>query len=204
MKQRYPLALTISQLASAAALLGSWGRAPVWMYFALAAPLFFLLPLLLLKGKTARRLSVPFWMLFVVCFAAFWFYAGTREFFSFNEYSLTALVFFLLNTVFLIAAPRSKPNAFFGVRTPMTSESPEIWAKVHSVYSVVCAVFEIPLFLLIFYVPGMLKFILAVIFVLAASLGGAVCGQLAALPLLRELRRREEEERKAQIRKEQM
>lgn len=177
------------------------GKAPVWMYITCVLPLVCLLAFLPLRRKSSY-LAIPFWLVFIVCFLSFWFNPTAVSLFS-NTYSITAIVFFLLTTVFSIAAPRSKQNAFFGIRTPMTDESPEIWAKVHSVCGVVSAAFDIPLFLLIFYISGGLNLGLCYVFFLAAVIGGGAVGQIAARPLLRQLQLREEEQLKEAIKKEQ-
>lgn len=199
----YQISLVISQMLSAVVMfICLSGKAPIWMYLAFAIPPLLLFALLLLGQKPAALITVPFWLIFIVCFLAFWFNPTAVSLFS-NTYSITAIVFFLLTTVFSIGAPRSKPNPFFGVKTPMTDESPEIWAKVHSVCGVVSAAFVIPLFLLIFYISGGLNLGLCYIFILAAVIGGGAVGQIAARPLLRQLQHREEEQLKEAIKKEQ-
>lgn len=74
---------------------------------------------------------------------------------------------------------------------------------VHDILSSIGFAFTLPLFLLIFYVPGTTKFLLSVICLLVGLVGGGIIGQFKAKPLIREIRQKEEEELKEQIRKEQ-
>lgn len=202
MKKSYEIALVLSQVLSAIIMLICInGKATVWMYIVLIIPPLLLIAILFLERKFRSLTMVPFWLIFIICFAFFWFNPNAISLFSFNEYSITAIVFLLLNTIFCIVAPHTKPNPFFGVKT--AEESPEIWAKVHSVFSVVCSTFEIPLLLLIFFIPGKLKFGLCIAFLLSAVLGGWIIGQISVTPLLKQLRHQEEEELKAAIREEQ-
>lgn len=143
------------------------------------------------------------WITNFISIGAFYFTQDAVKNFTFNEYSITACVFLILNTIFCVAFPRTEPNPFFGVRTEVTTESPAIWSKVHQVCSLVACFFEIPLFLLICFVPGVLKFILCIICLLGSVLLGAVIGHIAVAKEIKERYQQEQQELKEQLRREE-
>lgn len=204
-KQAYLLAVTLAQIVCALAfLLLTAGQPLALLYGMAAAPV--LLFLTFLFGKTRKLCSswAPlFWLIWVVCFGAFWMHPFSRSYCSIGAYSVTAAVFWGLALLFAIAAPRSSINCFFGIRTPVSTSCEAVWKKVHFVSSFVCAAFTVPLFLLIFWVPGDAKIALCIICLLAAVLGGGFIGQLSARRLIRENRLREVAEREQACRKEQ-
>jgi hypothetical protein len=203
-KYIYEMVVAVSQLVCAIIMLIyiSW-TASFWMYLALAIPPLLLLATLLFHRQLAYFSRILFWLFFMVGFVIFWFNPTTISLYSINEYSITAVVFLILNTVICIAASRSRINLFFGYGTPLAEESPEILATVNSVISKACSVCEIPLFLLIFFIPGGLKFGLCVVLLFSGFAGGTIIGRFSAIPLLRRIRRQEEEQLKAAIREEE-
>ena len=153
--------------------------------------------------KKAEMLETLPWITNFISIVAFFFTQDAVKNFTFNEYSITACVFLILNTIFCVAFPRTEPNPFFGVRTEVATESPAIWSKVHQVCSLVACFFEIPLFLLICFVPGVLKFILCIICLLGSVLLGAVIGHIAVAKEIKECYQQEQQELKEQLRREE-
>ncbi len=179
---RYECTVLSAQLGSALALLIFLkGRAGLFMYLVLAAPVLFLFCAFLLRKKIALyKTAALFWLVFAGSVFGFWFYSPAAAWFSVDGYSVTALIYFILNTVFCIAAPHTEINGVFGVRTPFSMQSPAIWKQVHAVFGVALSFSILPLFLLIFWVPGMLKFVLCNVLFLGTVLVGAALGLHAA------------------------
>lgn len=100
---------------------------------------------------------------YIVCFIAFllfWFSEGLKERIVIDGYTIVGPVYTLLMIGFAVYAPKSKPNWMFGLRVPALMENPDLWRKVHSMFSCITTFFIMPQFLLTFYIGGVLRFLL--------------------------------------------
>lgn len=157
----------------------------------------------LLRYKEKKVFPVASWVITFGCILIFWIADNPTQEWAFNEFSVTACIFLIVNTIFCIVSPHTKPNVFFGIRTLNSSENPVIWSKVHHIYSLIASFFELPLFLLIFYVSGVLKFILCIICLLASVILALILGELSTAKMIKQLHQKEEDELNEQIRKEE-
>lgn len=143
------------------------------------------------------------WAMVLVSIYVFWFDSDARNKMLIDEYSIVVAVHLVINTIFVLFTPRSDPNLFFGIRTYSAQKSPETWSKVQFYFSLVAAFFELPLFLLFFYVPGTLKFVLSTVGLVGALILGIIFSELRVRKLIKEIEQRELLDLKEQLRKEE-
>ncbi len=87
---------------------------------------------------------------------------------------LTIGVYFILQLVFSIVAPKIQPNDCFGIRTPFTLDYPNVWKRTHIFLSVL-ETFSLPfLLILLFFCRGWGRFGLGTLIVLLPLLSAMV------------------------------
>lgn len=75
-----------------------------------------------------------------------------------DEFSVTIIVYFIIQIVFAALSPKTEQNSYFGIRTPFTLDYKEIWDKTH-VFVSIAETITIPImFALIFFLNGWLRF----------------------------------------------
>ena len=113
--------------------------------------------------------------------------------------SITAALYFIMMTVFMVKAPSTEPNSTFGIRIPATSDHKEVWYRTHRFLSEIIAGFLPASFLLIFFWSRWGRFWSSVALVIIPLLISSIYAGIIGRPYERE----EAEELKKQIQKEQ-
>lgn len=122
-----------------------------------------------------------------------------RDHILLDPMSITAALYFIMLTVFMIRAPGTEPNGIFGIRIPATCDHKEVWHRAHRFLSEIIAGFLPANFLLIFFWSRWGRFWSSVAIVIIPILISTIYASIIGRPY----ERAEAEELKKQIQKEQ-
>lgn len=172
--------------------------------------LFMVLPIILIsiclhlrKSNNIQVLELFIGLTFLICSVLFWTDDIFRTYVIIDEYSITALVFLIINIIFALVLPRTKPNSALGLRNQMTRSHPDIWKRTHRFMSYLITASWIPLFLLIFYLNGGIGFLLSLLLVLFPSVIGGIYSGIIGGNYLKSEDERDKEALREQIEKEE-
>lgn len=116
--------------------------------------------------------------------------------FTLDAFSITIVVYFVLQTTFAIKSPNATQNYTFGIRNPMTLDHVEIWQRTHKFLSLL-ETSTLPLmFSLIFFSNGWVRFwvgtVLVLIPLVISSIYSGVIGQKYQKQIYEEKKKQEE------------
>lgn len=121
----------------------------------------------------------------------------------FDEFSITALVYFAIMLIFMIVSWFVKQNPIFGIRISYTMDYEYVWNKTHKFFSIVCVFFLPLMFALIFFSSGWGRFILCQVVLLLPIIIAAIYAVIIGSKYDKQEAQKENEELKKQITKEQ-
>ena len=179
---------------------------PILMYLYLIAPAAALIIGVYIYQKRDFPIDKVIYSIFAVCFVLFWFNGSLTDYISADSYSysLGCALFFIIHLVYCVQFPKSKIDNHIGfIVMPDFLRNPITWDKTHRMFSLICAFCLVPDAILVFYVSGGLKLVLAVIVFIGSFAAYLFAAFIINKPFILKKKEREEKELLAQIKKEQ-
>lgn len=148
-------------------------------------------------SKTKRTEIIIFPIIIMVGIAIFAFVQNVDSIIL-DEYSITNIVYFVILLVFAIKSRTVEQDGTFGVRTFFALEYKEIWDKTHNFYSIIISGFMPPLFALVFWQHGWIRFWLGSATVLLPGLIAIIYSSIIGSKYHREASSKEAEQLRIQ------
>lgn len=126
-----------------------------------------------------------------------------EKFLILDEYSITALIYFILCCIFSYKTKNIKRNSSFGIRIRVTLDYEVVWVKTHMFLSTLIAAFLPVQFFLIFFMSGWVRFWLSCLFVLIPIFISVFYASIIGIPYAKEAEEKEKQELNEQKKKEQ-
>lgn len=196
MKKAYVVSYTVGCIVST--VFTSLVTRSIGIQFAiLALPLVVFLPLLFVLEKRCRKTIIIEAIMIAYATGAFLYaFLSNVNSVTFDTFSFTIAVYFILQTVFAVLSPNVPQNSTFGIRTPMALDHKEVWQRTHKFLSF-SETATLPLmFSLIIFSSGWARFLAGTVLVLLplsiSSIYSAVIGQKYQEQMYEEIKRQEE------------
>jgi len=204
-KVKYLISLVSSQLICSLIAINAVNEiSPILMYMYMVLPIVATITACILyKQRYFYLVLAGAYIVFISCFVIFWFNTGITAYISIDSYSITAIVYLVLTIIFTSTFPNIEPNAFYGIRTAITQDYPEVWEKAHKGTSVIISWTIIPQFLLIFYLSGWFKFAMCNVLIITPLIIGAFFAEIIGYPIVKAKKERDKKDLQDQIKREQ-
>lgn len=194
---KYIWSITIGMIATFFALSFYVEDTDVSMYILAAMLLVVAVISQVVFGKT-KRIEIIISSIIIMVSIAISALVQNADYIILDAYSITNVVYFVILLVFAIKSRTVEQNGTFGVRTFFTQEYKEIWNKTNKFYSIIISGFMPPLFALVFWAHGWIRFWLGSATVLLPGLIAMIYSNIIGAKYHREAGAKEAEELKIQ------
>ncbi len=126
----------------------------------IVSPLILTMFFLFIERKTKKTVIFPTTAAILSILATISFTVLHIQDISIDNFTITAIVYFVISFLFSICSAYIKQNRIFGIRTSATLKYKQVWDKTHKIYFMLSC-FSLPfLYTLIFWYSGSIRFIL--------------------------------------------